>query len=424
MESKKILKISLIVVLSLIAVLLLAVLIFMSVKFIQYKSIKETGIPKIYINTENGEKIVSKEDYLKCTVTITEADEEYCINEVSAGIRGRGNTSWTSYPKKPYRVKFDEKTSLFGEKANKSWVLLAMYGDFSYMKDRLAFGLADALGTDVFVPSYNYVELYLNGKYNGLYLLTDQVDENKGRAGVKEDFDETATSVPFLVELDAYAPDEGTEGIDWFSVAGHPYNIKYPEADERYTQEQFDYIKNYIETVDALCRKQNVTMAELSEYVDMDSFMDYYIVSEVIGQLEINWKSVYMHKTIDGKLKMGPLWDFDFSVTGSHAYYKERDLYKDNYEGLRSSGNWFASLLEVSPEFRQELSKRFDEAKVILNAELDRMSIEKNSILKASKKDHLKWHWFNLYKGPEACSDEVVEWCKNRIIWLDSFFKT
>ncbi len=421
-SSRNVLKIAALSLGVVIAVLLVIALMFCSVKFIAYKSIKDTGMPKIYINTENGKKITSKEDYVNCTVSLSGTDEEYCFEDVSAGVRGRGNNSWKYYPKKPYRVKFDEKISLFGEAKNKSWVLLAMYSDFSYMKDLLAFRLADSIGTDAFVPSYHYVELYLNGKYNGLYLLTDQVDENSGRSDVKEDFDETATEVPFLVELDAYAPDEGEEGVDWFYVSGYAYNIKYPEADERYTAAQFEYIKNYIESVDSLCRKADVSMSELSEFIDIESFIDYYIVSEVMGQMEINWKSVYMSKKTDGKLKMGPLWDFDWSITGSHASPSERDVYKDNYEGLRSQGNWFDALIRGSGEFREALSLRWSEVRGILLNELSEAEADKDAVLCAAEKDFLRWHWYVFYKGPEACSDEVVYWCKNRIIWLDTVF--
>ena len=122
-------------------------------------------IPRIDINTY-GAKIESKEEYVDCSVSISGTE----IVGYSAGIRGRGNSTW-ELPKKPYRIKFEEKVSLFGEAKNKSWVLLALYYDYSAVKDKLAFAMADAIGTDVFVPSYHYVELYLNGKYQGLYLL-------------------------------------------------------------------------------------------------------------------------------------------------------------------------------------------------------------------------------------------------------------
>lgn len=386
-------------------------------------TIGDTGLPRLDVYTEGGAKIKSKEEYVNCTVSLSGADE-FDFSSLEAGIRGRGNNSWKHFPKKPYRIKFDEKVSLLGETKNKSWVLLAMYSDFSLTKDRLAFSMADALETDAFVPSYHYVELYLNGSYNGIYLLTDQVDENKGRTNVKEDFDADAKEVPFLVELDSYAESEGPEGEAFFRIGEALYTVKYPEPDERYSDEQFAYIKDYITNVDKLCRKKNVTLAELSEYIDVDSFIDFYIVQEVMGQMEINWKSVYMSKGMGEKLKMGPVWDFDWSVTGPHTWLTARDMYKDDYTKLRSGGNWFGALLKESPEFKIAVAERWVVARVKLLQCIDSVESEWVNIESAAMKDWYRWHWYNhFYEKPEGCYTEVMEWCRGRIAWLDTVFK-
>lgn len=381
-----------------------------------YTSIKKTceeerTIPRIDIDT-NGVKIKSKEEYVDCTVSISGTE----IENYEAGIRGRGNSTW-GLPKKPYRIKFDEKVSLFGEEKNKSWVLLALYGDYSAVKDKLAFTMADAIGTNSFVPSYHYVELYLNGKYNGLYLLTDQVDENSGRTGVKEKFSADDVEVPFLVELDAYAPDEGVEGVDWFKIDGSYFAIKYPEVDERYTQEQFDYIKQYITDVDNACKEGNLEV--LAQLVDIDSFIDYYLVQEVMGQAEINWKSVYMSKTKDGLMKMGPIWDFDWSAMGS-SIGKHRDINKDRIEGYYSNNNWFDRMIRNSPEFKVLVSDRFEEVKSTLLAVIDDAR-EEYSILKPYYlRNHLRWHWFRVWANQEEYYNEVLDWVTKRIEWMDT----
>ncbi len=409
------------IVLITVAAILGAALIFAGIGLITYHALEDTGLPRIDVVTEGGAKILTKTDYVNCTVSLSGAEEEYCFTDAEAGIRGRGNDTWTYYPKKPYRIKFEEKISMFGEQKNKSWVLLAMYNDFSLSKDRLAFTMADHLGGDAFVPSYHYVDLYLNGSYQGIYLLTDQVDENKGRTAVKEDFTAEDTEVPFLVELDARAPSEGVEGVDWFWVGGRSYAIKYPEADERYTQEQFDYIKSYIETVDALCRKDQVTLAELSEYIDVDSFIDFYLVQEVMGQPEINWKSVYMSKSVDGKLKMGPIWDFDWGAMGP-SFGDSKNNYRGEYSGFRSDGNWFYLLYHGSPEFRAALTERWSVAREAVLRAIEQVESEKSVIESAAKRDHLRWHWYRLASSYSAYFDELTDWCKNRVAWLDQEF--
>lgn len=375
---------------------------------------RQRDIPRVDVDTQ-GVKINSKEHYVDCTVSVSGTE----ISSLEAGIRGRGNTTWKYAPKKPYKIKFEQKVSVFGEEKNKTWVLLALYNDFSYTKDRLAFMLADAIGTDAFVPSYNYVELYLNGSYQGLYLMTDHVDENYGRTGVKEKFDETDAEVPFLVELDAYAPDEGTEGVDWFSVGGRSYAVKYPDAEERYTQEQFEYIKNYIERVDSACMRGD--LGELASLVDIDSFIDYYIIQEVMGQPEINWKSVYMYKSKDGLMKMGPLWDFDWSVMGP-SVGKAKDRWRDTVWGLRSSGNWFDTMLDRSPEFLAAVSERFDEVTPTVLSVLKSVREEEESLAPYAKRNHLRWNWFRIGSDWEDYYRDTLEWIEARIKWLDERF--
>ncbi len=404
------------------ALLLSAVLLVRGVGILTVCSLEgKTGIPTVSVNTQDGAEILSKEEYVRCKVSLKGAEEAFCFQELDAGIRGRGNDTWKYYPKKPYRIKFDAKTSLFGEEPNKSWVLLALYNDFSLIKDRMAFGLADAFGTDVFVPSYHYVELYLNGEYQGLYLLTDQVDENKGRLDVKDTITAQDTEVPFFVELDARAPEEGVEGVDWFSAHGMPYAVKYPDPDERYTPEQFAYISNYIQQVDALCRKENVTLSALSEYIDVDSFIDYYLVQELMGQPEINWKSVYMSKSREGKLKMGPVWDFDWSCMGPSTG-RYRNDYRHMTEGLRSEDNWFGALYQGSPQFRQAVADRWQQVRPKVDRMLDQMGEECERLEKAATRDRFYWHWYRIGGGFKAYSEDVLEWVEDRAEWFDKAF--
>ncbi len=381
----------------------------------------EYRLPRLDVYTAGGAEILTKTDYVQCTVTLSDADADNCFVELPAGIRGRGNDTWKYYPKKPYRIKFDEKVSLFGEEKNKSWVLLAMYNDHSRIKDRLAFAMAESLDRDAFVPAHHYVELYLNGEYNGLYLLTDQVDENEGRTDVKEKFTVEDTEIPFLVELDSRAPEEGVEGVDWFAVGGYSYAVKYPEADERYDASQFIFIKNYIEIVDGLCRREGVTLAELEKYVDVDALIDFYLVQEAMGQPEINWKSVYMSRSSEGLLVMGPVWDFDWGAEGP-SFGADAHKYRDDYTGLRSDNNWFACLLANSPEFRAAVAARWAVAKPLLQSAIDEVEAERDLITRAARRDELRWHWYRFGTDFEKRSDETLAWCRGRLDWLDGAF--
>ena len=378
----------------------------------------DTNMPRLDISVDG--KITSKEEYIPCSLTLTDASEAVLLKGVSGSIKGRGNTTW-KYPKKPYRLKLDAKTSFFGEEPSKSWVLLAMYNDFSLSRDALAFKLGRSLQNGDFVPSYHYVEVYINGKYKGLYLLTEQINENKEHTNVKYNFNENDVAVPFLVELDDYAVlDGGTEGVDYFKIGDLFYSVKYPDKDERYTDAQFEYIKNYINKVHSLCYKQNVTLSELSEYIDVESFIDYYLIQEVVIQPDINYKSVYMYKTVDGKMKMGPLWDYDWAFSGpSLAFWYKYELKETEF---CSRGTWFYALLQRSPEFRAAVKSRWGEIEGKIRAAANEFYIENQAISKAAHKDFLRYHYYNSGATYMRNLEKDFAVLMRRIDYLDSVF--
>lgn len=409
----------LIITLAVLGVIALIVGVYFLVRAIRISAI-ETGLDRIDVCV-NGVEIESNEEYVQCTVSLTSGEDVYSFENLEAGIRLRGNDTRLYYPKKPYRIKFEKKTSVYGEPENKSWVLLALYNDYSLIKDYLAFTVADKVMAGDFVPSHNFVDLYLDGEYQGVYLLTDQVNEKSGRLDVEYNFAAEDKSVPFLVELDNRAPEEGEEGVDWFAIGTKYYAVKYPNATERYTKEQFEYIEGYVKKVDSLMKKKDVTIAELEEYIDVDSFVNFYIVQEAMGQMEINWKSVYMSKTKDGKLKMGPVWDFDWSTTGPSIGVKS-DKYWDITEGFKDEGHWFYHAYKNSMEVRKKFATRYAEVREdILQAITDVESIQQ-TLAPAAEKNHLLWYWYSPATFYEEHFERVIWWCRERIAWLDTQF--
>ena len=101
-------------------------------------------MPVMVINTVDEAPILDKENYVTCSISVSNAKAEYCFNELSAGIRGRGNTTW-NMPKKPYKVKFDSKIDLFGNGAAKKWTLIANYSDPSLIRKYLAYMIGSGI---------------------------------------------------------------------------------------------------------------------------------------------------------------------------------------------------------------------------------------------------------------------------------------
>lgn len=375
----------------------------------------ESDLPIIIVNTENNAPILNKTDYVTATFRMTNADTDNTI-ELPIGIRLRGNHT-SKLPKKPYRIKFDSKISLFGREQNKSWVLLADYCDLSHIKNYTAYTLAGKLGGMDFAPLARHVNLYLNGKLNGLYLLSDQVDENEGRTDVKVK-SLPAVDVPFLVEIDIYAPSEGIEGVDYFKIGDKNFAIKYPEAADRDNEAQFTYVETYVKNADTAIRSHS----GYEDLIDIDSFIDFYLVQELMGQLEINGNSIYMSKAVDGKLKMGPVWDFDGSAGGWNHLFEDDD-YIGNYTIWFSFDNWFFALLD-DPEFVNNLYSRWMALSVTIDAHIAEIEAYKDTISNDAERDHKLWKRYPGTKNPLLTFDGhyqyVLTYLANRKEWMTS----
>lgn len=373
------------------------------------------NIPLVEITTQNNEEPQNKVDYVNCSFKISNCENEednFSVpmtknyeDEGCVGIRLRGNSTMKAR-KRPYRIKFDEKQSFFGLKANKSWVLLADYYDQSYIRNYAAFTLADEFDNLDFSPTPHHVALVINDEFKGLYLLCEQMDEKKGRANVDEDFDVSVDKdFPFFVEMDLYAYKEGVTGIDNFyveSVNNH-VEIKYPEADERYATETsdivYDYIYEYINAVFTTLttnEKVNVSFRDTAvgfeDLVDVDSAIDYYLVNEIMLNTDNPYKSIYFHKTKDGKMEFGPIWDFDFSMTTKLVAPYDKSYSEDsNVLWIAQNSAIFNKLFE-NETFYNSVATRYNEKKNVIIQTCNMLKEYKDTIDTVALIDAKMWH--------------------------------
>ena len=323
----------------------------------------DTGLPVVYVDTEGGQGIYSKEDYVKASLKIQGTEQYDGLDAVACDIRGRGNTTWY-WPKKPYLIKLNEKQSLFGMPKHKRWILLANFMDRTLMRNLVSMKVASMMSHLAWTPSCVPVELVLNGKHVGSYLLIEQVRVDKKRVAVTEMTPEDnvgdAVIGGYLLELDFHYDNE----VQWVEPLGRnnywgdgiPFGIKYPDPEDL-TPQQLTYIKGYISETSNTLYGENFKDPDegYAKYIDVDSFIDYWITFEVMGNHELgNPGSVYMHKDRNGKLVAGPCWDFDWGVLSYNTSPHART-------GL-VNGNaiWYARLRQ-DPAFEAKLKARFDE---------------------------------------------------------------
>ena len=278
-------------------------------------SSESTALPKVIINTPNNVDITSKEDWLKSSsIAIVDADGAISYQSSNLSIRGRGNSTWY-FPKKAYALKLESKSEILGMPKHKRWILLANWLDRTLLRNDIAFQIAKQ--TDLsWTPSGKFVEVILNGNHIGNYYLCEQIKIDKNRLNIKEmkssDISGDALTGGYLMELDT-----NFDEVNKFksSIKQFPYMFKGPD-EETLQPEQKAYFENYINTMEEYLYADNwLENREYADYMDIGSFIDWWFVYELTMCSEPLWpKSSYVHKDMLGKLKAGPVWDFDWET--------------------------------------------------------------------------------------------------------------
>ena len=329
-------------------------------------TVTNSGLPIVSINTPNAQSITSKEDWIEgATMSIVNAGVQNY--EGTTSIRGRGNSTW-GMPKKPYALKLDSKAEILGMPKHKRWVLLANWMDRTLMRNAVAFEIARATGL-AWTPRGKFVEVVLNGEHKGTYYLCEQIKVDKNRVNITEmestDISDDAITGGYLMELDTYFDE-----VNKFKSAREelPYMFKEPD-EETLVTEQLEYMQKYINDLEELLYTYSRLSAhEYEEYMDVDSYIDFWFVQELADNEEC-WhpKSTYMHKDRGGKLTAGPVWDFDWgtftsdapSYTIKGALYYNR-LFLDKAFKARVKERWtgLKPKFDMIPAFIEQESQR------------------------------------------------------------------
>ena len=345
-------------------------------------SYEALDLPIISIHTNDGSNIESKEIYTDSTISLENADEDYMFENVKAGVRGRGNSTW-SMPKKSYRIKFDKKRSMLGSSYKaKSWTLLANYADKSLSRNYFGYELAEIMDEIEFSSMHEFVEVFLNDDYQGVYLLCDQIQTGEGRVEIDESLDDLA-DFGFFLENDSRAPQEGVENLDYIVATGSSvpyYNIKTPdvESDEFLENQEIyaSFIKDFMNNAwNAIVEK---SWEEICEIIDVDSFAVTYLIQELMENPDGDQRSNYMFRDKGGKLISGPIWDLDLSCGNTWmALGNFMNSKPDAGLYFETINTWYSNLL-AHDEFRALVAEKLAKYKQIVSEILDDMFVNDN----------------------------------------------
>ena len=437
---------------------------------------EDNKLPVVYINTENGVKITSKEDYVNATMTIQGNDtysDSSILYDGEIEIRGRGNSTW-NMPKKPYKIKLDKKANLFNMGKHKHWVLLANYSDESLMRNTLSYNLSGAMG----MPQMEtvWVDVVLNGEYVGNYQFCEQIkldEDNRVSIFDWESFAEDAAEV--IADAESFSDDDAgdledymkEENMSWitsgtvefknttYSISDYP-DIEVPsitggylmELDEYYdemskfktnseqpimfknpefvatNEDMMNYIKTYIQSFENAVQSSDYTAeyegvaTHYSQLFDFDALVDYWLINEIFFNEELNKKSTYMYKDIDGLVYMGPIWDMDYSSGGEGETWRTNEWATTFFSTNAQKNMWYKDLIK-DPYFILKAQERYWEIRDTYVQDM-LASIDTSYTLLKDSADANADIWYGSNHNFESEVNNLKTWFNTHLTWLDT----
>lgn len=329
-------------------------------------------IAQIYIYTPVA---ISQEYHDNKDVTVTVIDENGEIDTVdtSSNIKIRGNTT-AGAPKKPWNIKLDKKKSILGMPKGKKWCILANSFDKSLMRNKLSYEMGLANGLDYNCES-RFVEVYVNGTYNGNYLITEPVETGDGRVEIDP---YNADNMDILLELGT----RNEAGVDHFYTTTEVFDVNEPEKGDDLTDAEVDAkiarVKTYLSEFEGALKGDDYNA--ILEYIDEDSFVDFYIVNELFKNVDFDFSSTRFHIN-DDTIFAGPMWDLDLSSGNcKSSYYTNYYVDGVSWKGYYCQGmGWYKELFKKD-EFYSKVKARYAELQYVIQNIYKAGSTQENSI--------------------------------------------
>lgn len=385
------------------------------------------SLPVVSLSAPND---MSKERYTDVSIRVYDENGEENIAETDISVRYRGNSSFM-LPKKSYKIKFPAKQNPLGigDGAAKTWVLLASAMDLTQLRNRAAMMIGNSFTDMPFTPNNRAVELYLNGAYQGVYLLQEAVSVSKSRVQIKEDPTQIEQT-GYLLEMTRYAAENS------FTADIYDFEVKSElSEDPGLCEQQIAYIADYTEK--ALHALRTGKQSEAEKYIDIPSLVDNCIVNEICKNADIGWDSYYFSKDADGKLTFHPIWDFDIAFGNCIFAYMYSDPKGEGIYAVsdmnENSNPWICYALK-SPWFRERLLSRWDEMLPEVQKVPAAVAAEAEAYADSYGRDYQFWveaqrNISGYAKGQhnesyDELAAELVQWITERIEWLDAYYHT
>ncbi|MBN2021319.1 MAG: lamin tail domain-containing protein [Pirellulales bacterium] len=361
-----------------------------------------------------------------------------------AGLKIRGSSS-TSFPKKQYAFELwdeerdDMAASLLGLPEESDWVLYGPYSDKSLIRNVLSYMWSNRIGQ--YAPRTVLCEMYLDlnggkvtsGDYVGVYVLVEKIKLDENRVDI-EKLSAGQNSEPEISGGYIFKKDRLDPGDTGFTTSrGQVFGYVEPKEDE-ISAEQTAWLTNYINAFETALYGANYRDPEVgyAAYIDVDSFIDAHILVELTKNIDGYRLSSFYYKDRDGKLKMGPLWDYNLSL--GNANYLDGWLAEGFYYPLISSGEYpYFGRLFQDPDFVQRYIDRWTELRQDLFSN-ERLLGDIDTLAallgESAARNFQRWPILGTYVWPnwfiaDTYQEEIdfmKDWLEDRLAWWDSLY--
>lgn len=334
----------------------------------------ESTLPIIKINTDG--RPIPDEPKILGTIGIissdgvTNSDDPFNEYEGVIGVEKRGQSSLGLFPKVGYGFETrdadgnDIDTSFLNFPAEEDFILHGPYSDKSLMRNVLAMDLANKVGG--YHSRTQYVELFINDSYEGIYVLMERIKRDENRVDIarlrEDDIEGDEVTGGYVFKIDKGTPDWRSN----YDIVNRPgVKIGFQHVSPNRTDikvEQANYIESYVDSFELALNRGSFGGKTFDEYIDVRSFVDHFILKELAKDVDAYRISSYYYKEKDsdgGKLFAGPVWDFNIAF-GNADYCEGGDPEGWMYSFNCDLGNpfWWTSFMRSSV-FMDELNCRW-----------------------------------------------------------------
>lgn len=377
--------------------------------------VQSANVPSMYIDTYSGsmdyihEKKGNKEPG---TIRIYTNGGELDHRGNLEFIKSRGNATWDA-PKKPYSIKLSYSADLLGMGSAEKWILLADAYDDSNLRNKIGLDLAQKAGME-FTPDCQWVDLYLNGKYVGLYLLSERNEVHNQRVDISDEDS-------FLVSMELKARLIEQKYPHVWTEAGNYFRIHHSSLGEGDLTALWQSAENAILAEDGV---DPVSGKRWEELIDVDSWALRLLVDEIIANYDggsISQFFYYDAANGEGQIKAGPVWDQDNSLAHSGGAFNEPNVIAAHREHtfLDTDAPLFSALYR-KPVFRERLIELYRDIFLPLLEELVNTEIQKYAEYISSSANMNRIRWYR--PDPKIETEKIRTFLEQRISFLNDYW--